>query len=276
MRSGPLVAMLALLAAAGCGPLREPRPPAPPAMNPGEVIAAHNAWAASIQHVWSRAAITVSLPGENDSSRRQTFDLDGHLFVVKPDDLFLHGQVLMAEVFQVGMNAERYWVAVRPEGNTVWTGRRGGPGERRVLLSASDLMTALGLFEVHPDPKGQTFISVRPQQYILTEYRDVGDKWVLWRRTWFDRRTLRPVRIDLFDAAGRPVMMSEALAYETVDSTDVCTVYRIRCYGGGEVDVTLRLSAVSLTKPVSPKVFEYRPPADARIEDLDAASAEAP
>ena len=245
--------------------------PLPPAIEMDKVVAAHNAWAASIQHLWSRAAITVSLPAEGKSAERQTYDLEGHLFLQKPDDLLLEGQVLGQEVFQVGMNAARFWVIVRPQG-TVWTGSHGGPGERRFILSAADLMTALGLFEIRPDAA----FRVGPEQYILTEFRDVGGRRMAWRRTWIDRRTLRPVRVDLFDGAGRPILMSEAMAYEPADSTEVCSVYRMRFYGGGEVDVALRLSAVSVTKPVSPKVFEFRPPPDARIEDLDAAAPAAP
>jgi hypothetical protein len=266
-----LIAVLALVLAAGCGPTRTLSGPMPPPLDPGQVIDAHNAWADSIQHLWSRAAITIALPDLDKPSDRQTFDVDGHLFLVKPDNMLLRGQILGQEVFQVGMNDDRFWVIVRPK-SMGWTGRRGGPGERRFVLSPSDLMMALGLYSVNLESGDSAAFHVGASQYILVQHIDTPDHRELLRKTWFDRRTLRPVRVDLFDDLGRPLFMSELLAYETIESVPVCTTYRIRLYSGGaEGGVVLSLSATSLTKEVLPPVFKFRPPPDARIEDLDAA-----
>jgi hypothetical protein len=276
MRNGLVITVLALALAAGCVPLRPaPLAPVPPPLEMEKVVAAHNAWAASIQHLWSRADITVNLPGVEDSSDRQTYNVEGHLFVVKPDNLLLRGQILGQEVFQVGMNVERFWMILKPKVNRAWTGRRGGPGERRFTLAAADLMTALGYYEVRPDARDPGAFRIDREQYILTEFHTVAGNRVPWRRTWFDRRTLRPVRIDGFDIIGQPILMSEILACEADGSTPVCTVYRIRLFADDEVDVTLRLSAVSLSKTVAPSVFTFRPSSDARIDDLDGRSPDA-
>jgi hypothetical protein len=254
----------------GCGPARGPAPSPPAAaLGPADVIAAHNAWADSIERVWSRAAIYLSFPtGEPNKARLQQ-DLDGHLFVVKPDRLFLHGQILGQEIFTIGMNPDKYWLWVRPQVDTVWVGKRGGPGERRFIVSPEDLMSALGIFRIDLGAGGMAAFTAQRQHYLLSEDRRFGSGRAPVRRVWFDPRTLRPVRVDLYDGAGKCILMAEMMRYEKAGPTDVCTVYRARFYGDAEVALVLRLSAVSLEKAIKPQVFECRVSPGATVKDID-------
>lgn len=264
------IVALAALFAAGCGPTRGPlAAPAGPPMTPSEVIAAHNAWADSFQHIWSRAAISLVMPHSERRGERVRYDTEGHLFLIKPDRLFLHGQVLGQEVFKLGMNDERFWLWIRPRINTIWTGRRGGEGERRFVLSPADLLAVLGVFPVELAAGEPAAFDTQPRQYVLTQQRLLGGEKVPLKRTWFDRRTLRPVRIDVFDESGARVVMAELMRYERLGETDVCTAYRIRFYGDDEVDLVLQLSDVNLDKEPPRGVFLYKAPPDARVEDLD-------
>jgi hypothetical protein len=269
LRAAVALAVLVALGAAGCGPTRVAGGPVGPRLSPDEVIRAHNAWADSIQQVWSRAAVGLVVPrgaGRGDIAR---YDMDGHLFLVKPDRLFLHGQVLGQEVFKMGMDAERFWLWIRPKVNTIWTGRRGGQGERRFILSPADLMMALGVFPVDLSPASPAEFEALPHAYVLTlEWRG-GPKRLPLRRIWFDRQTLRPIRVDLFDEGGTRIVMAELLAYGKVGQVDVCTAYRLRFYGDEEVDLVLLLSGVRVDKKIPDAVFEYKVPPDARVEDLD-------
>ena len=261
---------LLLLLAAGCGPARRPQALAlAPVLSPDKVLAAHNAWADSIQHIWSRAAVLLNFPTIDTRADRMQQDLDGHLFVVKPDRLYLHGQVLGQEVFVTGMNAETYWLWIRPKVNTVWVGARGGPSERRFVVSPEDLMSALGLFRIDLKPGEPAVFTAQDRCYFLSEERQTGAARVPSRRIWFDRVTLRPARVDLYDESGKCLLMAELLKYERVGGADVCTVYRARFYGDREVDLVLQLSAVSLEKAPNPKVFEYRVPPGAKVIDID-------
>jgi hypothetical protein len=267
MRSAIAILLVGLLLAAGCGPTRGPAPAA--VLPPQEVLAAHNAWADSVQHIWSRAAILLNLPASNTQADRMQQDLDGHLFLIKPDQLFLHGQVLGQEVFAVGMNAEKYWLWVRPRVNTVWVGARGGPGERRFVILPEDLMSALGLFGIDLKAGDAADFVARQEHYLLTESRQVGAVRVPSRRVWFDRTTLRPARVDLYDEAGRCLLMAELMKYEAVGQTSVCMVYRARFYSDKEVDLVLQLGAVSLEKMPKAALFDYRVPPGAAVEDID-------
>ena len=265
MQRTALARVVVLLAAAGSA--ARAGDPGPPVSAPAEVIAAHNAWADAIRHVWSRAAVTINFPV---GDKREQHDLDGHFFIAKPDRLFVHGQVLGQDVFRLGMNAERFWLWIRPEVNTIWTGRRGGKGERDLLLSPADLMAACGCQRIDLARDAAAEFVAGRRHYVLTEQRRAGAAFLPARRVWFDRATLRPVRVDLFDDAGRRLVMAELLTYESVGGTPVCTAYRARFYGDEEVALVLRLGKVSLDKEPNPRLFEYRLPPGAKERDLDA------
>jgi hypothetical protein len=269
MRNGAIVLVLAAALAAGCG--KAQRGPLPPALPMEEVLKAHDAWAESVQHLWSRSSMTLNLPQTDKPGQRSQYSLDGHLLLAKPGNLFLNGDVLGHELFRLGMNPERFWLWVEPRVRTQWTGRRGGPGERRFILAAADLMTALGLDSLHLDPKDLTTFSTEPEQYVLTEETLFAGRRVPWRRTWFDRWNLRPVRVDLYNESGKRILMSELLEYEKDGETDVCAAYRVRFYGDDTVTMVLRLSDVSVTRSVPMVNFKYRVPDGARVVDLDAA-----
>ena len=268
MQRTALALVVTLLAAAGSAARAADAPP--PVAAPAEVIAAHNAWADSIRHLWSRAAVTINVPV---GKKREQHDLDGHFFIAKPDRLFVHGQVLGQDVFRLGMNPERFWLWIRPGVNTVWTGRRGGVGERDLVLSPADLMAACGMSRIDLAPDAAAEFVAGRRHYVLTEQRRAGAATLPARRIWFDRATLRPVRVDLFDAVGRRLVMAELLAYQPVGDTPVCTAYRARFYGDEDVTLVLRLSKVSLEKEPNPRLFEYRLPPGAKERDLDAPAA---
>ena len=252
---------------AGCGPVREPAIEPAPVRSAREILAAHNARADAIEHVWARAHLTLNVPHPDESGKRDQFDLDGHLFLDKPHNLFLHGQVLGQDQFTLGMNAERFWLWVKPQVNTVWTGKRGGAGEERLILSPAILTAALGVYEISPSAGLRRRIDAYGSHAVLSECQQNGGAPV--RRIWFDR-SARPARIDLFDPTGRQILMAELLKYKRVGQTDVCVAYRMRVYGAAEeVDLVLRLNSVRLDKKPNPRIFEYRLPPGAAEKDLD-------
>lgn len=270
-RGRAALALAAALAAAvvqtGCALFRPPRPvPRPPEVSPHELLRAHNAWAGSIEHVWARADLSLNFPTDRHGLKRARYNLPDHFFLQKPDGLFVHGQVLGQDVFQFGVGAERFWLWVRPEINTVWVGRRGGRGERAVLVSPPALLESLGVFPIEPSPDRAMDLSEYGGHAVLTEYSARGD---LARRTWFSRATYRPERMDLYEDSGRRILTTEMLRYDRIGPTDLCTVYRVRFYGESEVDLVIHLKDVRLDKPINPKVFQYRRPPGATEEDLD-------
>lgn len=271
MRRLATTLVLGMILVAGCGPTRAPAGPvAGPIVGPAEVIEKHNAWADSIPHIWARTALMMNFPSGNPEDGRLQYDLDGHVFLQKPESLYVHGEVLGKDVFCLGMNAERFWLWIGPRVNTIWTGRRGGPGERRFIISPEDLMVALGLFRIELDREAKAVFVAQERHYVLSEEREFAGTRVPMRRIWFDRHTLRPVRVDLFDDAGQRLLMAELLKYERIGQVEMCTVYRARFYAAAdEMDLVLRLNSVRLDKPPAAGVFKYRVPSGAVERDLD-------
>jgi len=264
-RSAAVVALALLFAGCCATPRRAVQPIS--LQPPDAVLADHNAWADSIQHLWARADLRLVFPLGDKVERH---DLGGHLFLAKPDRLFVHGEVLGQDMFTLGTNAERYWLWIRPKVNAVWTGVRGGAGEGRLVVSPAALLEALGLGRVDLAPEDRADFVASPEHYVLTIERAGPAGTVPVRRIWFAPATLRPIRVDLFDAIGRPIVMAELLHYERVGAADLCTVYRARFLGDEEVDLVLRLKDVSLEKEPNARVFQYRPPPGATEKDLDA------
>jgi hypothetical protein len=130
-------------------------------------------------------------------------------------------------------------------------------------------MTALGFFQIDGKSVAKADFVAGDLHYVLAEDRLVDGRRSPMRRIWFDRQTLRPARVDLFDESGRRVLMAELMKYEQVDGIDVCAVYRARFYGGDEVDLVMQLSRIDIAKPLNPRLFEYRVPPGAVERNLD-------
>jgi hypothetical protein len=187
---------------------------------------------------------------------------------------------MYGDVFKIGMNATKFWLWVRPRVNTVWAGDRGGAWESRFIVAPKDLMVALGLFSVDLKPGQKAGFAVGDRHYVLSEDREFAGERVPMRSIWFDRQTLRPARVDLYDDRGHCVLMAELMKYERVGGVEVCTVYRARFFrgrffGDDELDLVLRLSRPDLEKKLNPRLFEYVVPPGAvekSLDELDAKS----
>lgn len=90
---------------------------------------------------------------------------------------------------------------------------------------------------------------------VLTEHGPGGG---VSRRTWFNRYTLRPERVEVYDRSGRCVLSAEMLGYERIGAVDVCSAFRARASGSEEVSVEIDL--VSLGSDARPEysVVEHR------------------
>jgi hypothetical protein len=90
---------------------------------------------------------------------------------------------------------------------------------------------------------------------VLTEHGPGGS---VTRRTWFNRYTLRPERVEVYDRAGRRVLSAEMLGYERIGADDVCSAFRGR--STGDEDISVEIDLVSLGHDARPEfcVSEYR------------------
>lgn len=262
--------LVAVLLAAVIGPVHAGAAGRPPRKHPAEILAAHNAWARSIEHVWSRADLSIVLPSSEPGGQPESYELEGHLMVRKPERLFVHGRAsVMGEAFSLGMNERQYWLWIGMKVNTVWVGSSRLAEEQRMLFSPRALAKALGLFAVELTGEDWARFGASRSHYLLTYVKSYERRGSHVTRMWLDRTTLRPARVEVFDRRGARLMEAEMLRYESAGAAEVCTSYRINFAHPEPASMYLRLSAVSLSKEPKDRVFEYRRPPGAEEVDLD-------
>jgi hypothetical protein len=123
------------------------------------------------------------------------------------------------------------------------------------LTSASALLRVLRGFRIEPKPDQDMELDDVGVHAVLTEHGPGGG---VSRRTWFNRYTLRPERVEVYDHGGRCVLSAEMLGYERIGSVDVCSTFRARTRDSEEVSVEIDL--VSLGSDARPEysVVEHR------------------
>lgn len=123
------------------------------------------------------------------------------------------------------------------------------------FAGAPALREALRGFRIEPTPDRDMELDDAGEHAVLTEHGPDGG---VSRRTWFNRYTLRPARVEVYDPAGRCVLSAEMLGYERIGAVDVCSAFRGRA--GGDGDVSVDVALVSLGRDARPeyRVVEHR------------------
>jgi hypothetical protein len=123
------------------------------------------------------------------------------------------------------------------------------------LTRAPALLQALCGFRIEPKPDQEMELDEVGVHAVLTEHGPGGN---VSRRTWFNRYTLRPARVEVYDRGGRRVLRAEMLGYERIGAVDVCSAFRGRTSGSEEINVEIDL--VSLGSDARPEysVVEHR------------------
>ena len=174
-----------------------------------------------VQHVNQRNDRIVSLQAEGDFSADlidpQTHDKtagDGDLTLLytPPNNLRLLGRVFGQKIFDIGTNADQYWLTL-PKADTMWWGDHAGASQnaQRLLPVRPDLLAqVIGITPLDPDLLHQPVPTMRFNNdqdcYMLTWNVQLVDRWATEKEVWYDRQTLQPRLVLLFDVNGRVVL----------------------------------------------------------------------
>lgn len=121
-------------------------------------------------------------------------------------------KALAGNVLDMGMNRQRYWL-LAPEGpDTLWWGyvdRR--PAEAsRIPIRPQDLLEVLSVSTLNSDllalPAPLLRYNNDRDTYMLVWFERTDDRYVASREVWYDRQTLRPILVLLFDESGQIVL----------------------------------------------------------------------
>jgi hypothetical protein len=285
---GPLVFVSAFVLG-GCPPPPLTILPPPEFLPSKTLVANYNTRADAIGKLWSKCHIEIRIPtfesGKPQAEARVTgsksYALDGNFILRKPRDLYLEGRTLLppTPVFGLFSNSERYWLWVKPDVSTEWSGRYDGPGASKFFMRPDRLLQAMGLLPLPTDgPVLFCRNDTHDELIVIAKSPDASPEGLghsyIAEEIYLNRSTHLPDEVRLYNDAGDPVIISTLSDYAEVDGQQVprrIVARFIQPTGPrAESTVTLELSSISLTKEVKDAAFAYRPAdVDHRV-DLDA------
>lgn len=149
------------------------------------------------------------------------------LLHTKPDKLWLRlNKDLAGEVLIAGNNGERWWLSAFGDIDTTWYGapQRAASADPRIPISPELIADVLGVATLNLDMLAQPVPTMRfnPDYdcYMLTWHTPITDRWVTLREVWYDRATLQPKIVWLFDRSGRVALRAKLADVRPMDVSD--------------------------------------------------------
>ena len=214
IRHLPIV-LLVLIASTGCCPANRacvdvPRlnPPGLLAMN--EVAAAINGNNQRIPSLWASLNYSATIKAEGQT-HSVTSD-DGVLLYMQPGFFRLNGKKeFVGTVFDMGINDTEFWLEIVP-------------GAKELRWGSLKQLAREGVAGIPVDPRavgevlavsliGPNFLSTPvpamhyealSDSYVFDFNEQSTDHWFVQKQIWYDRLTLRPRRVMLYDVKGVP------------------------------------------------------------------------
>ena len=223
--------ILLLLACALCGCVRPTEPPkgwyegpSDPMVRVVEDVNRNN------QHVptlW--ASLSYKATVVDQKKRRHAVTGDGVLLYRTPRDMRLIGnKEFVGSVFEVGSTADRYWLLLKPEMETMWWGYHRNAGKpcvtEQLPIPPNLVVEVLGVgtidsnFNTLPAPTMR--VDHERHKYVFVWNARLPDRWAATREVWYDLKTKLPERVMLYDVNGRVVVRADLKRHKPVEVRD--------------------------------------------------------
>ena len=215
----PIVALCALITCAGCGPKirkanRTNKFYDGPTQSLGDVVTRINANNDRLKTLYLTHDFAAQIVEKTKAGKTRKTDVDGRGVIMyqAPDNLYMNGRhPLAGKIFEIGCNPEAYWLGVPQEKvDTVWHGRMehlGKPCAQPIPIRPDLLMQVLGVSTIDPNlarfPAPVMRFNNDEDAYMLTWIAPDVDRFIAKREVWYDRKTMYPRLVNLFDPEGR-------------------------------------------------------------------------
>jgi hypothetical protein len=192
-----------------------------------QVVAAINRNNERVPTLWARHDYDADIV--DDQKKKHFVNGDGVLLYRRPQGMRLVGnKPVVGTVFEIGSTDDRYWLKIVPDVETMWWGKYanvGKPCVRPVPIRPDMVLEVLGVgtfntnfleppvpvMRFNPDADAYTFVWSAP----------LPDRWAAVREVWYDRKTLLPMLVILFDENGRVVLRARLSDHKPVEVPDV-------------------------------------------------------
>jgi hypothetical protein len=130
------------------------------------------------------------------------------------------------EFFKMGSDGKRFWFWDE-QGKMMWWGNYADVGRAdtpEVPVRPDLVMEILGIRPLDPSLLDEPAPTLRfnniGDAYMIDWQAREGDRWAVQKEIWYDRSTLLPQRVLLFDGAGRVTMWARLGNYQQVKTQD--------------------------------------------------------
>ncbi len=194
-----------------------------------EVIAAIDANNQKIPTLWATLNYSVTIFDKGHS--HSLFSDDGILLFSRPNFVHLVGKKeLVGTVFDLGSNAQEFWLEVVPGVNTMYWDTyanlaRNGGATLNIPIRPDLIAEVLGVGTFNENLLQPPVPIMRydgsTDSYVFL-FASQGDyKWFPQKEVWYDRATLRPRRLMIYDYEGVPQLDARLSADKPVQVPDV-------------------------------------------------------
>jgi hypothetical protein len=262
-----LSVLLAGSVAAGCR--RTPPPPPEPVFRTEtfeRVVAGINANNAKIPTLWARHAFEATIVDKQRNKKSEVVG-DGALLYKRPRGFLLKGVRPGMTLFEMGSTEDRYWLTLEPDVSTLWWGKYEHLNKPCAQEALAELMPirpdlvlevlGVGMIDANFNAPPVPTMRYNPDRdaYMFVWNAALPTRWWAQREVWYDRRTLLPTLVILFDIDGRVVVRAVLERHRPVRLADVpeaewprvATSYRLY-FPETRTKMTIALSDLTLDK----------------------------
>lgn len=210
--------------ASACTPVREPKGGWTGPTDPmSTVVARINENNLAVPTLWASMGYKATVV--DDRKKTHTATGDGALLYRAPRDMRLIGnKEFVGSIFEVGSVGERFWLKLVPEMDTLWWGyyrNVGRPCAQSIPIRPDLVVEVLGVSTIdtnflNPPVPVMRFDNQR-DAYVFVWNAPLPDRWYAMKEVWYDRKTLRPTLVLLYDTNGRVALRAELSVHKPVE-----------------------------------------------------------
>jgi hypothetical protein len=181
----------------------------------------------------------------------------------------------VGRVFELGSNDDVYWMSLKVGPDAAWWGHYrnlGKPCSQAIQIRPDLVVQVLGVSVIGSDFSAPPVPVMRfnpdADAYMFVWNGKLPDRWVAVKEVWYDRQTLLPRLVLLFDENGRVVLRAYLADHQPVKAVElpesqwpkVARNYRLYFPETGS-RLVLNLTDVALTSGKAPndRSFQFNP-----------------
>jgi hypothetical protein len=271
-------ALLLAIGVSGCVPKHAPTSQPGyfgPTLSLPELVTQINANNAQLSTLVASTAYEAEIHDANTGEVTNVFDTLGTIQYRAPGEFRMRlNKTAAGNVLDLGMNKDRFWL-VAPEGpKTMWWGHVGAKLDPKseIPIRPEDLLQVLAIGTMNTDllalPAPVLRFNNDQDRYMLVWVDRADGRYLAQREVWYDRKTLEPVLVLLFDGNGRVMLRAYLSDHRPVDGTEAGPVTARRYdmffpQSKSHLVLDMRREKVLLTKGTAPNDNSFRfPPKD--------------